>query len=112
MVTTTTTITQDENRFLPKKIPKKKFSRRRTHFYECFKFNECRGKAQHNKNYKGKIIVALSKKWIRDHKQQISDTTIHHDIIVKPIFKIGVIPLNKPLWPPISYLIHQGKNYL
>jgi hypothetical protein len=112
MVTTITIITQDENIILPNKILRRIFSKRRMHFYECFKFNERRGKAQHNKNYSGKIIGVVPKKWIRDHKQQISDTTIHYDTTIKPIFRIGVIPLNKPLWPPFSYLIHQEKNYL
>ncbi len=28
-----------------------------------------KGEAQHNKNYDNKIITALPKKWIRDHKQ-------------------------------------------
>jgi hypothetical protein len=64
-----TIITQDENRILPNKIPRRIINERWTNFNECFKFNKCRGKAQHNKNYGGNIIVALPRKWIRDHKQ-------------------------------------------
>jgi len=62
-----TIITQDENRILPNQIPRRIIGRRR-HFYKRFKFNEHRGEAQHNKNYDNKIIIALPKKWIRDHK--------------------------------------------
>jgi hypothetical protein len=62
-------ITQDENKILPKEIPRRIIGRRRRHFYECFKFNECRSETQHNKNYGGKIITTPPKKWIRDHKQ-------------------------------------------
>jgi hypothetical protein len=105
-------ITQDENKILSNKIPRRIIGRRRTHFYECFKFNEHKGKTKHNKNYNGKIIVALPKKGIRYHKQHISDMTIHYDMTIQPIFRIRVIPLNEPLWSLIPYPIHQENNYL
>jgi hypothetical protein len=79
---------------MPNEIPRRIIGK--TQFYECFKFNEQKGEAQHNKNYDGEIITSLSKKWIKDHKQQKSDTTIHYDTTIKPIFRIGVIPPNKP----------------
>jgi hypothetical protein len=59
-----------------------------------------------------KLLQHYPKKWIRDHKQHKSDMTIHYDTIIKPIFKIGIIPPNKPLWLLILYLIHQERNYL
>ncbi len=111
-ITIITIITQDENKILPNEKPKKIISGRRTHSYECFKFNECRSKAQHDKNYNNEIITSLPKKWIRDHKQQKSDTTIHYGTTIKPILRTWVIPPNKPLWPLVLYLTHQENNYL
>jgi hypothetical protein len=112
MIATITIITQDENKIMPNEIPRKKIGRMRMQFYERFKFNEHKGEAQHNKNYGSAIITTLPKKWIRDHKQHISDTTIHYDTKIKPIFRTRVVPLNKPSWLPILYLTHQEKNYL
>jgi hypothetical protein len=80
-----TIITQDKNIILLNKIPRRIIGRR-IQFYERFKFNEWKGEAQHNKNYNNKIIIALPKKWIRDHKQQKSDMTTHYDMTFKPIF--------------------------
>jgi hypothetical protein len=54
---------------LPNEIPRRIVDKKRTHFYEHYKFNERRGEAQRNKNNSGKIITTLPKKWIRDHKQ-------------------------------------------
>jgi hypothetical protein len=36
---------------LPNEIPRKIVDKKRTHFYECYKFNERIGETQHNKNY-------------------------------------------------------------
>jgi len=85
-ITAITIITQDENKILPNEKPRRLISKR-IHSYESFKFNECRSEAQHNKNYNGEIITSLPKKWIRDHKQHKSDTTIHYDTIIKPILR-------------------------
>jgi hypothetical protein len=111
MVTTIIIVTQNENKILPNTIPRKIIGGR-TQIYECFKFNERKGEAQHNKNYNGEIITTLPKKWIKDHKKQKCDMTTHYDMIVKPIFKTTIIPPNKPLWLLTLYLTHQEKNYL
>jgi hypothetical protein len=111
IIATITIITRDENKILPKEIPRKIIGRR-MQFYERFKFNELRGEAQHNKNYSSTNITTLPKKWVKDHKQHISDTTTHYDTTIKPIFRTRVIPPNKPLWLLILYVIHQEKNYL
>jgi predicted double-glycine peptidase len=86
MVATITIITQDKNKILPNEIPRRIIGER-TQFSEHFKFNKRKGEAQHNKNYGNKIIIAIPKKWIRDHKQPKSDMTTHYDTIIKPIFR-------------------------
>jgi hypothetical protein len=58
---------------MPNEILRRIIGRRTRHFYESFKFNKCRGEAQHNKNYDNEIITTLLKKLIRDHKQQKND---------------------------------------
>jgi hypothetical protein len=72
---------------LPNEKPKRIISGRRTHSYERFKFNERKSEAQHDNNYNNEIITSLPKKWIRDHKQQKSDMTIHYDTTIKPILR-------------------------
>ncbi len=111
MVTAIIIVTQDENKILPNAIPRRIIGGR-TQIYECFKFNERKGEAQHNKNYNGEIITTLPKKWIKDYKQQKCDMTTCYDTTIKPISRTTIIPPNKPLWPPTLYLIHQEKNYL
>jgi hypothetical protein len=71
-----------------------------------FQIQWWKGEAQHNKNYDDKTITTLPKEWIRFHNQHENDTTTHYDITFKPIFKIRVIPPNKPLWLLVSYLAH------
>ncbi len=82
-----TIITQDENKNLSNGIPRK-ITNERMEIYEHFKLNKWRGEAQHSKNYNDKIIIASPKKWIRNHKHQKNEMTIHYDImIVKSISK-------------------------
>ncbi len=111
MVITFTIIKQDKIKILPNGIPKR-IIRKMMQIYERFKLNKQKGEAQHNKNYGNEIITALPKKWIKVHKHPKNDTTIHYDMIVKPISRTWVIPPFKPSWPPFSYLIHKKKNLL
>jgi hypothetical protein len=59
---------QDDNRILPNGIPRRIIGRR-MQIYEHFKLNKRKGEGEHDKNYDGKFITALPKKWIKDHKQ-------------------------------------------
>jgi hypothetical protein len=95
-VTAITVITKDKNKILPNAIPRRIIGRR-MQIYEHFKFNKRKGEARYNKNYNGEIITIIRKKWIRDHKQQKSDTTTHYDTTIKPISRTRVISHNKPL---------------